>query len=377
MKTPIPLYGVVNLPEMENVALEVLRSGRIASGDYVAQFEAGLASLIGQAHVVSTVDMTSAIYLALHLAGVQPGDEVLTTAFACLSTNSAIAQIKAIPVWVDVLPGSVEMDVADLATKISPKTKAVLLYHVAGYPGPAREAAVVCKSHGLPLIEDCDNALLARRDGLHVGSHGDYAVYSFYPNRQINTTEGGALVCKNPDDAARAKRLRKFGINASTFRSADGEINPSSDIAEIGWSFTLNNLCAALGVVQLPSVADRVAHTRANVAALRPFVLGTRGLAEVPVAANSNPAYWGYLVFAEQKAKFLAHLKANNILASSVHLRCDVYSGFHTAGPSPLPNTSYLQNHIVSIPCGWWLSADQVGYIGNIIAQAEPLLLPV
>ena len=91
----IPLFGVVNLPEMERAAIEVLRSGQIANGEYVAQFEAGLGQIVGSSHVVSTIDMTTAIFLALHLAGVRPGDEVLTAAYSCMLTNSAIAQIGA------------------------------------------------------------------------------------------------------------------------------------------------------------------------------------------------------------------------------------------------------------------------------------------
>ena len=127
MSKIFPLYGVVSTPEMEEIALNVLRSGRIAGGEWVEKFEQGLKGVVGLPHVVSTVDMTSALFLALHLAGVQEGDEVLTTAFACLSTNSAIAQLKAMPVWVDVSVGTVSMDVADLESKISKKTKAVVL----------------------------------------------------------------------------------------------------------------------------------------------------------------------------------------------------------------------------------------------------------
>lgn len=123
MSEVIPLYGVVSLPEMEAAALDILRSGRIAGGEWVPKFEESLKQLTGLPHVVSTVDMTSALFLALHLSGVQEGDEVLTSAFACLSTNSAIAQHKALPVWVDVSPGTVSMDLADLESKISKKPK--------------------------------------------------------------------------------------------------------------------------------------------------------------------------------------------------------------------------------------------------------------
>jgi len=369
MKT-IPLFGVVNLPEMEAAALEVLRSGRIANGEYVAKFEAGIGQIIGQPNVVSMADMTSAIFLALHLAGVSEGDEVLTTSFACMSTNSAIAQCGAVPVWVDVKPHSVEIDLEDLISKISTKTKAVILYHVAGYPGPAKELAALCQERGVALIEDCDNALYASRDGAPVGSHGDVAVYSFYPTRQINTTEGGALVCRSPDVAARARKLRRFGIDASTFRNANGEINPSSDIPEIGWAFTMNNLCAALGCAQLPTAQRRVLRTQDNAARLMQLVGEVKGVRVVPVLPGSLPAYWVLLLLVDNRDAVLVSMKQQGIMASCLHHRNDTYSGFGAGATASLPNTTHLENHVLAIPCGWWLTDEDLAAVAISLASA-------
>lgn len=369
MKT-IPLFGVVKLPAMEAAALDVLRSGRIANGDYVAKFEAGIGQIIGQPNVVSTVDMTSAIFLALYLAGVGEGDEVLTTSFACMSTNSAIAQCGAVPAWVDVQPQSVEIDLADLINKISTKTKAVILYHVAGYPGPAKEVAALCQERGLTLIEDCDNALYASRDGALVGSHGDFAVYSFYPTRQINTTEGGALVCRSPDVAARARKLRRFGIDTATFRSANGEINPYSDIPEIGWAFTMNNLCAALGCAQLPTAANRVTKTRENVAKLVQKIAGFGGVQLVSVSSETQPAYWVLLLLLDKRDDVLAHMRQQGVMASCVHQRNDVYTGFHVGAVCNLPNTKHIQDHLLAIPCGWWLLDEDLCTIATALQKA-------
>lgn len=371
MNKTIQLFGVVNLPQMESAALQVLRSGSIGSGPNVAQFESGLAALIGREHVVSTVDMTSALQLALHLAGVRAGDEVLTGAFACMSTNAAIGQCGAVPVWVDVKPHTVEIDEHDLAAKISDKTRAVVLYHVAGYPGPAREIAALCRARGIMLIEDCNNALLAMRDNEQVGTHGDFAVYSFYPNRQINTTEGGALVCKSAESAARARRLRRFGIDATTFRSAVGEISPASDIAEIGWAFTMNNLCAGLGLAQLDSVGERLARTRANAAALGRLVGAIAGVSLIRLSAVAEAAYWVLLIEVDRRDAVLAHMKANGVHVSSLHYRNDRYSGFRQdhAGTS-LPNTTYLQDHVLALPCGWWLSDADLTAIATALARA-------
>jgi perosamine synthetase len=366
----IPLFGVVGLPEMEAAALEVLRSGRIAGGPYVAKFEAGIGQIVGQPNVVSTVDMTSAIFLALHLAGVSKGDEVLTTAFACMSTNSAIAQCGAVPVWVDVKTQSVEIDLADLIGKISTKTKAVILYHVAGYPGPAKELAALCQARGIVFIEDCDNALFASQDAVPVGSHGDFSVYSFYPNRQINTTEGGALVCKSADMAVRARKLRRFGIDSATFRSSVGEISATSDIPEIGWGFTMNNLCAALGCAQLPTAQDRLFKTQKNAKKMTQLVSAIKGVRVVPIALGSSPAYWVILLFVDKRDAVLARMKQQGVMASCLHHRNDIYTGFGAGAFHHLPNTTYLQNHILAIPCGWWLADEDLERIAQTLARA-------
>jgi perosamine synthetase len=367
---PISLFGVVNLPEMEAAALEVLRSGRVASGEYVAKFESTFGTIIGQRNVVSTIDMTSAMLLALYLAGVKPGDEVLTTAFTCMSSSSAIAQCGAAPVWVDVQPNSVEVDVLDLASKITTKTRAVILYHAAGYPGPAAELAKLCQEHGVALIEDCNNALLATREGLHVGSHGDFAVYSFYPNRQINTTEGGALICKNPSIASRARKLRRFGIDSNTFRGPIGEINPDSDIPEVGWACTLNNLCAAIGNAQLSTVNHRMQHTRSNVTALLNKIKDFPGLELVPTFGDSQAAYWALLLLVDNRDSIIASMKQQGVHTSSIHQRNDVYTGFHTSSGHILPCTTNLQKRILAIPCGWWLSDTDLEKITNALHKA-------
>lgn len=367
--TPLPLLSVFNSGSMEEAAISVLRSGRIAAGEYVQQFEQGLEQALGVAHVVSTNDMTSALFLALHLAGVGQGDEVLANPFACLSTNAAIDHCGAVASWVDVRPGSVEMDVGRLRAQIGPRTKAVLLYHVAGYAADSAAIAAICREHGIALIEDCNNAMFAQRDGRLVGCVGDYAVYSFYPTRQINTAEGGALVCPDAATAARARRLRRFGIDGASFRTAQGEIDPTSDVKEIGWSLTMNNLCAALGCAQLSSASARVGLSRRNAALLASLLEGARGLTVVPVPAGSDPAYWVFLILAERRDALLGAVKARGVMASALHQRNDLYTGFG-GGIVDLPHTSWLQAHILALPCGWWLSVQDIARVASVVREA-------
>lgn len=376
MKT-VSLFNVVNTPEMEATAIEVMRSGRIANGTYVPAFEAGLTKLLDQQNIVSTIDMSSAIHLALSLAGVRAGDDILTSAFACMSTNSPIATLGARPIWVDMAASSAYVDVDAFEAAITPQTKAAILYHLAGYPGPAKKIAEICKKYSIVLIEDCNNALLATIDGKHVGGFGDFAVYSFYPNRQINTTEGGALVCKDPAHALRARKLRRFGIDATTFRANTGEINEASVIPEAGWSIGLNNLCSAIGCEQLHSVAERMIKTRNHAAWLIEKLSAIPEVTLLHELPGSQPSYWALLMQVEDRDAVLELIKAQGVLASKLHQRNDIYTCF-TPSLHNLPNTTELQRTLIALPCGWWLTqADLkriVQALKNALRNSSPVL---
>jgi dTDP-4-amino-4,6-dideoxygalactose transaminase len=366
----LPLFGVVNTSDTEAIALEVLRSGQIAGGEYVKKFEEAFGALVEQHNVVTTVDMTSAIFLALNLSGVMPGDEVITTSFACMATNAAIAHCGAVPVWADLLPWSLEIDIEDVKRKVTNKTKAVILYHLAGYPGPAKELQRICKDRGISFIEDCNNSLLAEREGCLVGHYGDFSIYSFYPNRQINCTEGGALVCKSIEDAEKARKLRRFGINPRTFRSSNGEINSQSDIPNIGWAITMNNLCSGIGLVQLPSVKLRISDARENAKIL---IKSFKDIPNIRMVGNntfSNPSYWVFLIWLEQKQVVMDRMKRYGIHTSSLHQLNHVYSGFKKRKPASLSNTNKLQDGVMAIPCGWWLKNDDVKFIAKSLIES-------
>lgn len=358
----IDLFHPVRLPEMEVATLEVLRSGQIASGPKVTALEHAFSAVAGREHIVSTNDLTSAVLLALHLAGVRAGDEVATVAFSCLQSNSPIARLGARPVWIDIDPETMSMSVEDLAAKLNSSVKAVMVYHVAGYPSDTRRVATLCRDRGIPLIEDCNNAIGATIDGRPVGVVGEYAVYSLYPNRQINGIDGGILATPDAVTAARATRLRRFGVDAPTFRDARGEISPNSDVPEIGWSSALNNLNAAVALSQLNTLSDRTDRTKATVTHLAAALTGLRRIRLVQPIPGAISACWGFLVLSEYRDAMLEHLKAYGIKSSIFHQRNDWYTGFGTPR-ADLPGTQLVMNQILALPCGYWLTDAQINEI--------------
>lgn len=356
------LFNGVPSAEARAAADAVLASGQIASGSKVQEFERLLGDATGQPHVVATDDMTSAMLMALTLAGVGANDEVLALAYSCMSSNAPIAQIGARPVWVDIDPRTASMSVDDLERAVTPRTRALSLYHVAGYPAAIREIADFCRLRGINLIEDCNAALGASVGGRAVGQWGDFAVYSFYPNRQVSALEGGALACRQPGMAERARRLRRFGIDPSTFRNQNGEINAASDITEIGWSASFSQLGAAVGLQHLATLPERLARVRAIAQRYRLAFAAIDELVPVDTTPGGEAAYWGFLILARRRDALLTALKAAGIQVSMLHHRNDDYSGFR-AQRRDLPGTDEFMRGVLALPCGWWLSDDQVDFV--------------
>jgi perosamine synthetase len=370
MNRPIPLFDC-RLDKHAHAAVGgVFASGRLTAGPQLVALERALGPWVGNRPVVGMIDSTHALALALHLAGVKSGDEVMTLAFNCLSSNSAISHVGAVPVWVDVDPDTATINLSDCEAALTSRTRALVVYHVAGYPAQLASLQEWCASKQMPLIEDANNALGAHANGAWVGSAGDFAVLSFYPNRQINAIDGGALICRDAQSAHRASALRRFGIDVTRFRDARGEIDPAVDITEIGLSAPLNDVHATLALHGLGTLEQRLGRNRAHVEWL---VEATRPLTHIrPVHWNAAdaPAFWTWLVRCRNRDAVMAHLKRRGIGCSTLHQPNDRYTCFG-ATPRALPGTRTLMNEVLALPCGWWLERDDLSRIVEELSVAE------
>jgi perosamine synthetase len=365
----ISLFKANHAAASEAAVLDVLRSGQIAAGPKVGEFQHALSAWVGHGRAVTTDNMSSAMLLALHLLGVKAGDEVLTPAYTCLSSASPILHAGAQPRWVDVEPDSGLMDPKALEARFTPRTKACVVYHAAGYPARIREIAALCRDRNVPLVEDCNNALGATVDGERVGSLGDAAVYSFYPNRLLNAGEGGAVSFLDPAQADAALRLRRFGIPLTGFRDAMGEIDPHCDVPAIGWSAAMNQINSALGLAQLPDLAARLEATRARAKTLTTRLRDLPGLDVVAPGSGANPAYWGLLVQVRARDAVLAAIKREGVLASKLHHRLDTYSGFQSEA-ADLPGTANFLDQVIALPCGAWLTEADLDHMAQVVESA-------
>lgn len=365
---PVPLFDCRVSDEAVRALCQVLASGQLASGPAVPALERAFAQLHGDTRqAVAMGDMTHALTLALQLGGVAAGDEVLTLAYNCLSSNSAITSVGARPAWVDIEPTTATMSLESAAAALNSRTRAVLLYHVAGYPANLHAWRDFCDAHGLLLVEDANNALGARWQNQPVGTVGDFAVFSLYANRQVNGIEGAVLLCKDPEHAHRARQLRRFGIDTATFRDAMGEINPMSDVPQVGMSSPLNNVNATLSLHHLNSLEERLRVNRANVDNLRAAMRPTDAQ-PVDWDSRGQPAFWAMLLQCDRRDALMAAFKDSGVQCSKLHHPNDAYTGFRTS-QRDLPGTRRFIERVLAIPCGWWLQDNDFDTISTVLQR--------
>jgi perosamine synthetase len=369
MKSSIELFDCRMQEDGVSAARDVLLSGQISSGSKIHELESALSERLGVDTVVAVSDATHALALSLILAGVRPGDDVMTVAFTCLSSSSAIAQVGAKPIWVDINPETASVSLSDCAQALSSKPRAMVVYHIAGYPAPMSELRTFCCTHGLTLIEDANNALGARYNGRPIGQLGDFAAFSFYANRQINAIDGGAVAIRDSSLRSRAERLRRYGIDQATFRDKEGEISASSGIPEIGMSAAFNNVHAAIALSQLASLDDRLTKSRANATRYNEAFRKNDGVIPVLVPDGSEPAYWAYLVRVKDRKKLQMHLRDAGIKSSGLHFPNNTYSGFE-ALPRALPGTDQFSTEVLALPTGWWMESADVDRVIDVVLSA-------
>jgi perosamine synthetase len=260
-----PLLGV----REEELVLEVLHSGRLSLGPMLYRFEEALAARVGAPRVAAVSSGTAGLHLCMRLAGVGPGDEVVTTPFSFVASANCVLYEGATPVFADVDPATLNLDSDAVEAAITPRTKAILPVHVFGRAAELDRLEEIAGRHGLALIEDACEALGAEYRGRPVGSFGRPAVFAFYPNKQVTTGEGGAVAVASDEEWELLKSLANQG------RSDSGEWLTHS---RLGYNYRLSDIAAALGVAQLERLDEILARRSAVAARYAELLAGVDGV---------------------------------------------------------------------------------------------------
>jgi len=227
---------------------EVLRSGWVTSGPKLAEFESALSDFFGGRPVRCFANGTATMKIALQVAGIGEGDEVITTPISWVATSNVILGVGAKPVFVDIDPITRNLDLSKVAAAITPKTRAIMPVYLAGLPVNMDELYSLAKQHKLRVIEDAAQAIGSTWKGQKIGSIGDLVSFSFQANKNLSTVEGGCLVFNNLDEAKLAEKLRLQGV---TRQGMDG-----MDVDVLGGKDNLTDVNAVIGLHQLKQLAQ-------------------------------------------------------------------------------------------------------------------------
>lgn len=246
----IPVYRPSLAGNEKRYVNDCLDSTWISSkGQYVDLFEESFARYTGANHALTVSNGTVAIHLALVTLGVGPGAEVLVPTLTYIASVNTIVHAGATPVFVDSLRDTWQLDPDDVRRRITPKTRAIMVVHLYGYPCDMSAIMEIAREHGLFVIEDCAEAFGARIDGRHVGTFGDVSTFSFFGNKTVTTGEGGMLTTNDATLAERARHLKGQGLAKHRVYWHD----------VVGYNYRMTNICAAIGLAQMERADELIA----------------------------------------------------------------------------------------------------------------------
>lgn len=353
----IPLFKVFMAPEDDLMPRlrDVLYSGQISEGEPVYEFERKFSGFIGLPNILSFYSGTAALHSALILAGVQPGDEVISTAMTAEPTNMAIRHAGGEIVWADVDPLNGNLIADSIAERITQRTRAIMVVDYGGIPTAMESIRVVAERAGIPVIEDAAHVLGARYDNRPIGALSEFAMFSLQAIKHMNTVDGGMLACKKPADLPRGRSLRWFGIDRQASRT-------EVDVNSVGYKYHMNNVNATIGLVQLDHIATKIERHIANGKYFDKMLRGIPGLELCKWDKKAEPSYWFYTVLAERRDDLSRHLTERGIGNSQAHKRNDWHSVF-TSSRRELPGLDAYYARMLHIPCGWWVSDEDREFI--------------
>jgi perosamine synthetase len=361
----ITFFNTHVTPRAIELATAALQSGMLSEGARVKEFEAALASQLGMINPIALNSGTTALHLALVLAGVGPGDEVILPAQTFVATGLVILMQGAIPVFADIDPDTGNIAPASIAAAITPRTRAIMPVHWAGYPCEMDEINAVAAKHNIAVVEDAAHALGATYRGKPIGAISRFTAFSFQAIKHLTTGDGGALCCTNAADERAARTRRWFGIDRATAQpSILGE--RSYDIDAVGYKYHLNDLAAAVGLGNLDGFPARLARRRQIANTYRDALATIPGITLLKSESDRQSAHWLFTFKVERREDFIRKLASHGIPASVVHLRIDhntVFGGIR----DNLPGQAAFNASQISIPMHDALTDnDVVGIIAAI-----------
>ena len=353
-----PIIGDEEIKEVT----EVLKSGFIAQGPKVAEFERIFAEYVGTKNAVATSSGTTALHLAFLCAGIGSKDEVVTTPFTFVATSNSVLYVGAKPVFVDIDPETYNIDPEKIEEAVTDKTKAIIPVHLYGQPADMDAICKIAKEHDLAIIEDAAQAHGARYNDKNIGSFGDMGCFSFYPTKNMTTGEGGMITTDNDEFAEIARTLRSHG-----------EHNRYEHVV-LGYNFRMTDIAAAIGIAQLKKLEDFNRKRTENAEYLTEHIDNIDGIEPPFVQKNVKHVFHQYTIRVENKRDKLIRFLNKQGIGTGIHYPKPIYKQtlYEDLGISAeCPEAEKAAAEVLSIPVHPALKAEDLERIVQALEDAS------
>ncbi|MBF0260691.1 MAG: DegT/DnrJ/EryC1/StrS family aminotransferase [Magnetococcales bacterium] len=373
---------VLEEAEIEEV-LDSLRSGWIGTGPKTARFEEDFKRYKNAPYAIAVNSCTAALHLSMIVAGLGPGDEVITTALTFCATVNTILYVGATPVLADIDPHTFNLDPDRVEEKITPRTRAIVVVHYGGYPCDMARLEALAARHGLIILEDCAHAIETEYHGRKAGTMGDFGCFSFYVTKNLVTGEGGMVLTKKPEQAARIKTLALHGMTHDAWKRFGTEGFKQYQVVEVGYKYNMTDIQAALGIHQLKRIERswlrrrEIWHRYQDAFANLPLQRPLNSTTEIRHAHHLYTILWDEACIGMPRSHFLDAMKANNIGISVHYLSIPehpCYIEMFGWRIEDYPVTAQVSRQTVSLPLSAGLSdadvTDVITAVSGILTEA-------
>jgi perosamine synthetase len=365
----IPVIVPVLGEEEAQAAADAVRSGWVAQGPRVAEFERAFAETVGAGHGVAVSSCTTALHLALVVLGVGPGDEVVVPSLSFIATANAARYVGATPVFadVDLATGNVTPETIDAVR--TARTKAVIAVHQGGVPADVDALRAACDGWSVALVEDAACAAGSTVRGRPASAGALLATWSFHPRKVITTGEGGMLTTDDPEYAARLRRLREHGMNVSAAERHASAQPVLESYLETGFNYRMTDIQAAIGLVQLRKLDALVTRRRQLAARYHELLADVPGLRPVrdPAHGTSNFQSFWILLEGGDRNKTLAALAAAGVSARRGIMAVHLEPAYADVTCAALPATEQLTRNSLILPIYHEMTHAEQEYIVDVL----------
>lgn len=369
--------ALISDAEIEAV-VSTLKSGWLTVGPQTSAFEAAFSQLKSHTPCVALNSCTAGIFLALKTLNLQADDEVITTPMTFVSTTNSIVHAGGKVVFADIERNSMNIDPAEIARKIGPKTRAILPVHIGGNPCAMDQIMELATAHQLEVIEDCAHAIEGEFQGQALGTFGKAGSFSFYPTKNITTGEGGMVTCRDEATAKLIRLLSRHGLDKGTYERTQVEGQPLYDVVLPGFKFNMTDLQATIGLAQLQRLDEMYARRVQLRQMYEDAFRDNEFLEIIPQNPQGKSALHLFLILLNpeklniSRDAFLRLAREKGVELSVNYTPIHLFSWYRNqfcGVPGQFPQAEYCGANVVSLPFYPALKDDDLQYVVEVMAQ--------